>query len=342
MKKKVSLKDVAKEVGVSTALVSYVINNRDKEARVGKDIAKKIREAVLRLDYQTNQIAKSLKIGKSQIFGCIVADISNPFFANIARTIEDEAKRNNYTVIFGSSDENEAKSWDLINVLLKQQVDGFIIAPAENSEKQIEYLSNQNIPYVLIDRHFPEINSNYVITDNYNASYKAVKHLLAKGRKHVAMLAYKSTLLHMQERKRGYTDAIKELSADPDRLVIKEVGVLNSRADIETAMNEMLHDNKTDAIFFATNTLSVSGLNFLNKSKYKVPKHIDVVCFDDSEVFDFFYSPITFIEQPLFQVGKVAVSILIEQIRANSENKKQVVLESELKGKRCSPKVRSY
>src|SRR5882757_11026754 len=100
MKKKVSLKDVAWEVGVSTALVSYVINNREKEARVGKDIAKKIREAVLRLNYQTNQIAKSLKVGRSQIIGCILADISNPFFANIARTIEDETKRKNYTLIF--------------------------------------------------------------------------------------------------------------------------------------------------------------------------------------------------------------------------------------------------
>src|SRR5690606_5499858 len=127
------------------------------------------------LNYQPNQIAKSLKSGKSFTIGLIVADISNPFFANIARTIEDEAKKDNYTVIFGSSDENAEKSKDLIDVLVKRQVDGFIIAPTENSETQIEYLIKANIPFVLIDRYFPGIESNYVVTDNHQAAYDATK-----------------------------------------------------------------------------------------------------------------------------------------------------------------------
>jgi LacI family transcriptional regulator len=108
MKKKISLKDIAKKVGVSTALVSYVLNNQ-KTGRIRKEVALKIKETAKELNYRPNQIAKSLKLNKSFTIGVIVADISNPFFSNLARIIEDEAYKNNYTVIFGSADENAAR-----------------------------------------------------------------------------------------------------------------------------------------------------------------------------------------------------------------------------------------
>ena len=150
MTKKVSLKDVARHVGVSTALVSYVINHKEKEARVGSEMVLKIRKAVTELNYQPNLIAKSLKSGKTNTIGLIVADISNPFFSNISRIIEDEARKEGYIVIIGSSDEDAEKSQDLINVFFNRQVDAFIIAPAENTEFQIIELQKKNIPVVII------------------------------------------------------------------------------------------------------------------------------------------------------------------------------------------------
>lgn len=337
MKKKVSLKDIAQAVGVSTALVSYVLNDKEKEARVGKEIAEKIRKTALSLDYQPNQIAKSLKSGRSQTLGLIVADISNPFFANIARTIEDEAKKSNYTVIFGSSDENAEKSWDLINVLIKRQVDGFIIAPAENSEKQVEYLNAQNIPFVLIDRYFPDIPSSYVVTDNYQASYNATNHLIDTGHKRIGMLAYKSNLIHMKERKRGYLDAVRDRGLEFDSFLFREVNYANVKGDVEEMMNELLSTKNTiDAIFFATNTLSINGLKFLNKSNLKVPDDIAVVCFDESDTFDFFYSPLTFINQPVIEVGKEAVRALIEQMTSKHSIKRQISIGSEIIIRRSS------
>src|SRR5690554_4820603 len=119
MKKKISLKDIAKEAGVSTALVSYVLSGKEKEARVGQEIADVVRKIAKDLNYQPNHIAKSLKTGRSYTIGLIVADISNPFFANVARNIEDEAKNDNYTAIFGSSDEKPEKLRDLLDVLIK-------------------------------------------------------------------------------------------------------------------------------------------------------------------------------------------------------------------------------
>lgn len=331
MKKKVSIKDIARAAGVSTALVSYVINNKEKEARVGKEIAEKVRQIAKELNYQPNQIAKSLKSGKSYTIGLIVADISNPFFANLARVIEDEAKKNNYTVIFGSSDENSDKSRDLIDVLVNRQVDGFIIAPTENSEQQIRDLEKQNIPLVLIDRYFPDIHSNYVVTDNFKASYDAVTHLAEAGRKKIGMLAYKSSLIHMQERKRGYLEALKDSGLSAEPLLLKEISFNNILEDAAAGINELLNEKPpVDAVFFATNTLALSGLKVLDSKRYRIPDDLAVVCFDEGDAFDFFYSPLTFIDQPLKEVAREAVQILINQISSASSEKKQVEISSKL------------
>src|SRR5690349_17547308 len=130
MRKKTSLKDIAQTVGVSTALVSYVLNNQ-KEGRISKAVAQKIRDTAKLLNYTTNQIARSLKTNKTFTIGLIVSDISNPFSSGLARIIEDEAEKHHYTVIFASSDEQAERSSRLVNVLLNRQVDGFILAPAE-------------------------------------------------------------------------------------------------------------------------------------------------------------------------------------------------------------------
>lgn len=332
MNKKVSIKDIAQSVGVSTALVSYVLNNKEKEARVGKEIAQVIRDTAAKMGYQPNQIAKSLKTGKSHTFGLIVADISNPFFANLARNVEDEAKNFNYTVIFASADESPKKSQNLINILTERQVDGFIIAPAENSQNQIESILKSNIPLVLIDRYFKELETNYVVTNNYDASYNAVSHLIKAGHKNIGMIAYKTDLVHMLDRRRGYMDALKDnkqLKAKTP--LIKTVDFDFTQDDVEAGIKELLAQNPSmDALFFATNTLTLKGLKALNNLNCKVPDDIAVVCFDESEAFDFFYSPLTYIEQPLLEMGKKAVQILIKNITDKKSANTQLSIPSKL------------
>lgn len=328
MNKKVSLKDIAKAVGVSTALVSYVLNDKEKEARVGKEIAAVIRKKAVELNYQPNQIAKSLKSGKSFTIGLVVADISNPFFANIARTIEDEAKKNNYTVIFGSSDESAEKSQDLMDVLIKRQVDGFIIAPAEGSESQINYLVKANIPFVLIDRYFPKIQTNYVATDNFQAAYDATQHLVESGYRRIGMIAYKNDLIHMKERVRGYRSAIKKYGLKP---LLREVTYSMAGSEIQLNIEELTQAKQPiDALFFATNTLSIHGLKYLNNKRLKVPDDVAIVCFDEGDAFDFFYCPLSYVKQPLVEAGRRAVKILIDNINTTDMAVQQDLLAASL------------
>lgn len=331
MNGKVSLKDVAKYLGVSTALVSYVINNKEKEARVSEKMAKKIRSAVVKLNYQPNQIAKSLKSGKTNTIGLIVADISNPFFSSIARIIEDEARKKGYVVIFGSSDESAEKSQDLLNVFQNRQVDAFIIAPAENTEKQIMALQETGMPVVLIDRYFPNIKVDSVHIDNFQAAYNAVEHLINNGSRKIAMMAYETNLPHIQERKRGYKAALKAHGIRFKKEWLKEASYQNIEKDVADKMNELLFPElKVDAFFFATNTLAVESLKIINQSGIKVPDDLAIIAFDESDAFDFFYSPLSYVSQSLEDMGKGALELVTARLKDNTRKYTNLIIKEKL------------
>jgi LacI family transcriptional regulator len=329
MKKKVSQKDIAQKVGVSTALVSYVLNNL-KEGRISKVIAQKIRETAKELNYRTNQIAKSLKLNKTFTIGLIVADISNPFFSSLARIIEDEADKKNYTVIFGSSDENAQKSWKLINALLDRQVDGFIIAPAENTESNLTYLKDHDIPFVLIDRYFPDLKTNWVALDNYKAAYSAVQHLIDGGSKRPGMVTFDTTLYNLNERKRGYLDALQENKITFKKDWCKEIFFEDIKTGVEKAVNDLLSlFQPVDSLLFASNILAVNGLKYIHAMDIRVPDDLAIVSFDQMDASDLFYAPLTYLKQPIQEMGEVATKMLLENIEKEKEIQ-QINLEATL------------
>lgn len=331
MRQKASLKDIAREVGVSIASVSYVINKKEKEGRVGADVAEKIRKVAAELDYKPNFIAKSLKSGRTKTIGLIVADISNPFFSNIARIIEDEAKQHGYIVIFGSSDENTKNLQDLIDVFLNRQVDAFIIAPTSNAEKQIEFLQKMNVPVVLIDRYFPGIDTDCVHINNFQAAFSAVEHLIKVGRRKIAIVTYDTTLPHMQERKNGYEKALKAGGISFKKDWIIKADYKNIHNDVSTGISNLLSPAVLiDALFFTTNSLAVEGLKKINELGIKVPDKLAVISFDQSDAFDFFYSPITYVNQSLLDIGKEAVKLVIDRINDNQKKQVHTIIASNL------------
>lgn len=337
MAKRVSIKDIANQVGVSTALVSYVLNGLEKEKRVGPEVVKKIHLAVTELQYKPNQIARSLRKGSTSTIGFIVADISNPFFGQLARVIEDEAAQSGYTVIFGSSDENSAISASLIETLLSRQVDGLIITPSEGDGDQIKSLMKMNIPFVLVDRYLPGISTNRVVLDNFMATYSAVNCFFEQGYRKVAMIAYKSSLVHMRERIRGYQEAMKDRGLS-DNILVREIRHNTIKEDMAVTMNELLFDKRPDAVLFATNALSISGLYAIRESGVKVPDELAVIGFDGHEVFDFIQPPLTFIKQPLEEMGKESLRVLIDQIRGSQKTVHIELRHQLIKRASCGPK----
>lgn len=329
MQKRTSLKDIADKIGVSIAIVSYVLNGQEKEKRVGAELAKKILETSRELNYQPNQLARSLRMKSSKTIGLIVADIANPFFGHLARIIEDEALKYGYNVIFGSSDENKIKSESLFDTFLSRQVDGFIVVPVEGSENQIRNLVRKKVPLVLVDRFFPDIDTCHVVIDNYHASFNAVQELISKGFKKIFMVAYKSTMIHMKERIRGYSEALK-VNQLVDFQQCYEVSFEHASEDIELIFNNIdFSSEQKNAVFFATSALSVAGLYCLRKKDVKIPEELGFIGFDGGESFDLYNPPLSYVEQPLEKIGKESVRILIDNIK-DAEKISQIMLETKL------------
>ena len=311
--KKTSLKDIAQAAGVSTALVSFVLNGKMKEYRVGEDTAQRILKIAHEMNYQPNLAAKSLRGGKTKTIGLVVSDISNPFFSQLARVLEDEATKRGYTVLFGSSDEDKDKMNRIVSNLINKGVDGLIIVPCENSEKSIASLMNNNVPIVLFDRYFPKINVSYVALNNFHPSYISTKYLLHARYKAPCMVAYDVNLIHMRERIRGYKKAME----DAGKKNLVNVIFLKQDAPRKSAdrlLPKML-DAGADAFLFATNMISLACLYTIKERGIEVAdKKIGLVGFDGNPVFDFFNAPISYIQQPIDMLVQKALEILIDSI----------------------------
>ena len=329
MLKKVSIKDIAEKVGVSTALVSYVMNGKEKEKRVGAEVVKKIRETASEMNYVPNQIARSLRKGNTKTLGLILADIANPFFGTLARVVEDEASKYGFTVIIGSSDENCDKLGALVDTFYTRQVDGYLIVPTEGAMPHISKLLKNNEPVVLVDRYFKELDVNYVLLDNYAATFEATLYLIEKGYKRIGMVAHKSELVHMQERVRGYCAAMTSGNL-ANEIWVEHVRYDHAQNDTRKVLEKMTKGEvKVDAVILATNSLSVNSLYYFKEANLKIPADFGIIGFDGNEVFDFFYSPLTYISQPVDEMGKEAVRMIIDQING-SRKTVQVKLKHQL------------
>ncbi len=260
--KKARLSDIANELGVSTGLVSMVVNGKTKQNRISDAVAKMVMDKAAELNYRPNQFARGLKTGRSNIIGLIVADIANPFFGKVARAVEDYASQYNLNVIFCSSDERAEKSDKLIKILLDRQVDGLILVPTIGSEDQVLFLKKMKVPFVLIDRFFPEIESHRVVVNNCESTYNAISHLIKNGATKIGYVAISSELWNMKQRLDGYRRALKDAGITYSPKLYKEVKFSLFSEDIQNKINDLINENRDiDAIFFSSNILGVQGMD---------------------------------------------------------------------------------
>lgn len=305
----------------------FVLNGKRKEYRVGEETAQRILKIANDMNYQPNLAAKSLRSGKTKTIGLVVSDISNPFFSQLARVLEDEAAKQNYTVLFGSSDENKDKMNSLVGNLINKGVDGLIIVPCEGSERIIASLVYDNVPIVLFDRYFSDINVSYVALNNFNASYVLTKHLLEVGYNAPCMVAYDVDLIHMKERVRGY----KKAMGDVGKKNFINVVCLKQNAPRKSAdrLLPKMVDAGVDAFLFATNMISLACLYTIKDMGKGIVGKIGLAGFDGNPAFDFFNVPISYIRQPIDILAQKALEILIDSM-ANGNTVQSVLAEGEL------------
>jgi LacI family transcriptional regulator len=316
--KRTRLKDVASYLGVSRTLISIVLSGKAKQYRISEKMEKLVLATVKEMNYSPNLVAQNLRGGKSQLIGVIVTDISNPFYSDISRIIENRADEFNYTVLFSSSDEDLNNTKRIINVLINKGVEGLIIVPCDGSEEIIKSLYDDKIPIVLIDRHFPNLDVGYSCLNNFKSTVLATEHLIEQGYENISLVAYETEMNHIIDRIAGYEDTMIK-SGLKNKINVERVNIINAKFEIRQALDYLIHIKKSDAVIFTTNLLAISGIYYLNEVKIKIPSDIAVVGFNRNDVFNLFYSPITYINQPIDQIAREAVDILIDKMK-NGEN----------------------
>ena len=325
--KKVSLEDISKELGVSKTLISFVMNGRAEEKRISKEMTKKVLAKAKEMGYKADYLARAMRTGKSNTLGLIIADISNSFFSRLARSIENEADKFGYNVIFGSSDEDGSKTGKLIDVFRNKKVDGIIICPTKSDKKYIENLQKDNYPFVLVDRYFSNIACNSVVVDNYQGSFQLTQKQLENGCKRLAYINFNSELTHMEQRLLGYKDALKINSIDIDNNLIKSVSYHNIERDIKAELDELLgKDGEIDGICFSNNHTAYLGIKYLINKYNKLLKGVSLSCFDTYDYMELLQMPFLSGKQPIEEMGKLAVDLIMQQIEEEDSFEPQKII----------------
>ncbi|PRX43171.1 LacI family DNA-binding transcriptional regulator [Salegentibacter salegens] len=329
-KKRPSIKDIAAELKTSVTTVSFVLNGKAKEMKISEEMTQKVLDYANKINYQPNQLAQGLRTGRSNIIVFMVEDISNYFFARIARIIEDIAYKKGYKVIFCSNENNDERSRDLLRLFKERQIDGYIIIPSPGIEKDIQNLMKEKIPVVLFDRYFPGLESHYVVIDNKDAAYNATLHLIKNKFKNIAFITIDTGQNQMLERLEGYKKAIHQYDLTENILAIPY------RPDTVSYVKAIIRDyimhHDMDAIFFATNYLTQSGLEAIKENFPHFLTELGLITFDDHEIFKIYSPSISAISQPRFEIAENLMRIMISLIENSNtpQNFNKVILKSTL------------
>ena len=321
--KKVTIRDVAREAGVSVTLVSFVMNAKmGKDGRldcpVNPDTAERVLQVAKRLGYRRNNAAASLRSGRSHSIAVIVSDIANPFFAEICRNIENIAYKDGVTVIFASSEENPQKLAHLVETMVGYNVEGLIVAPCLGAEAALARAISIGIPTVLIDRNMPGDEFGRVLVDNVDAGKMAAKYLLHQGFGKIEMFSYKSGVTSLTDRESGYSMAMEEAGLKDDIRIHKiEYETEVAKKNVIEVFREAAKRG-TEAFILPTKRIAMYGFNALNALGLSMPKDFSFVCFDESDVYELNKPVVPHIIQPISEIALKSFGLLQKMIEGNS------------------------
>lgn len=309
----VTLKQLAKELNVSISTVSKALNNSEE---IGKETVKRVKELADLYNYKPNKVALSLKQNRTNTIGVIIPDILNHFLAKVLFGIEKEASKHGYSIITCISNESLEKEKESLQLLANGSVDGFILCVAQETQmkNEIDHFKNtmkKGTPIVMFDRVAHDVLCDKVIVDDFDATYKATKKLLEKGRKQIAFISKIDDLSVGKLRERGYNKAILE-HPEYEPLVLKFTKQDNPQEKIKTFFKE---NKKIDALIGADSTSGVIAINVATSLGRKVPEDIEVIGFASKSVSNHSMPRLTTIRQHAKKIGTNAAQMLIQRLQ---------------------------
>jgi len=305
-----SISDVARESGVSIFTVSAVVN---KKSHVGKNLRERVENAIRKLNYRPNLIARSLIKQKTQTIGMIVPDIANPFFPMVVRGAEDAAQKQGYNLLLCNSDDSSEKEERAVELLLSKRVDGILLTKAAGDFRPSlrQMIKEVNVPFVLVMRTYPQLTKDAVISDDYQGAYDAVCHLARAGRRRIGLISGPLKVSNAKERWRGFRDALaaKNLPYEPELMVEGDY-----RIESGFRGGHSLLSQRPDGIYVANHLMTIGLLKAAEEMGLKCPDDFGLVSFDDYPWLGVFRPRLTTVELPKHQLGSEAAELLIRRI----------------------------
>lgn len=317
----ITMKDIAKIAGVSTNTVSRALNNKPE---IDKETKRRIIEIANKLNYTPNSIAASLASNKTRTIGLVIPDISDPFFAQQTRGVEDTVRAKGFSVIIINTDENPEAELKAVNTFRGIRVAGIILTSVFPDTQHLKLLQDQKIPFVLLNRWSPAIETDYVINDNVAGAYAATKHLIKKGHTRIAFITGIPKITSVQERLKGYRQAFQEANLPILEELIVHSESLDPQAGKVYARQLLSLQPRPTAILAYCDQLALGVYTAVKESKLSIPEDIALVGYDDIPFSAFFEVPLTTVAQPAYQMGSTASDILIERINAAREEKEEI------------------
>ncbi len=314
--------DVAREAGVSMATVSRVVNGNPN---VKPATRKKVLDAIERLGYRPNAVARGLASKKTTTVGVIIPDISSIFFAELARGIEDIATMYKYNIILSNSDQNKEKEIHLINTLLEKQVDGILFMGGEITSEHVEEFKRSPVPVVLAatldeNKEIPSVNIDY-----HQAAFDAVTELFEAGHKRVGMVSGSlEDPVNGYQKFSGYKKACEEHGQGFDERLVA-VGDYTYDSGIEAVQELRKLDNPPTAIFAGTDEMALGVIHGLQDDGIKVPEEVEVIGFDNTRLATMVRPTLTTVVQPMYDIGAVSMRLLTKYM--NKEDVQDEVVE---------------
>lgn len=335
----VTISDIAKYSGVSVSTVSRVIN---EDPKVAENTREKVLNIINEYNYSPNIFAKSLSKNESNTIGIIIPDITNPFFGDIIKGVSEVVDRHNLNMTLYNTDEDTEKEKRHLKTIKAQRLKGLIMTPTSdlNDTEYLELVKQLEIPIVLLDRDIKELNLDGVFIDNYGSALEATEMLINNGHERIALISGPENSKPGRDRKKGYIDALKNVSLGIDEKIIIE-GDFKFNSGYEAAKNIIAMEKKPSAIFCVNNMMTLGCMKALNESNYEVPNDISLMGFDEIDIFNIFETNISTIKRPTLEMGRIAMELLIKKfIKKDKDSPEKIILKTEIILKGSELKIR--
>jgi LacI family transcriptional regulator len=321
------MKDIAREARVSVVTVSRALNNKPD---INKETKEHILDIAEKLNYTPNVLAQSLVTKDTRTIGVIIPNARDPFYALVIDGISNETAKRAFGIFLCNSHEDPDEELDLIKSLIGKQVNGMLIYPLQEDNRYINQLKGSPVPFVFLNRHSDELQSDYVMNDNYHGSFLAIDHLIKKGHKKFVYICAKPTASSGHERIEGCQEALRK-----NGLPNSSLRVITCDETIESCyklVKRLISENgDLEAMYVWDDRLAIGARKALFEANIRIPEDVALVGYDDIEVSEYLYPPLTTVRQPTFQIGQLAARILIDKFESENHTEfKQIVLKPEL------------